>query len=147
MLLDASRGGPGAPSQGRRLRALAGRFLGELGLEGVELSLCLVRDPEIRRLNRAWRDKDRATDVLSFPAGAGPWPGRRPLGDVVLSMDTARRVGRELKTGLGHELSLYLAHGLLHLLGHDHLQSADARRMRRAERRLLGGRGMLARAG
>lgn len=146
ILLDASKGGPGAKGQGAKLKRLASGFLAELGLTNVELSLALVRDAQIRKLNRDWREKDKATDVLSFPAGDSPEPGPRPLGDVIISMDTARRAAREFGTTLERELALYLAHGLLHLLGHDHHEPREARKMERLERRLLGHAGMLARS-
>lgn len=146
MLVDASRAGPGASRHASALKRLASRFLDDLKLENVELSLALVRDPTMRRLNRDWRGKDTATDVLSFPAGDSPAPGRRPLGDVIVSLDTARRAAKAFGTTLPQELALYLAHGLLHLLGHDHHTSADARKMERLERRLLGHAGMLARS-
>lgn len=116
-----------------------------LDLSGVELSVLLTTDTAIRTLNRDWRRKDRPTDVLSFPAGDPP-PGNtgpRPLGDVILSLDTARRQARLARRPLGAELELYLAHGLLHLLGHDHHRAADARRMAALEDRLLGGQGMV----
>jgi len=136
------------PAGGRqlaRLARVARRFLALLDLSGVELSILVVTDRGIRTLNRSWRRKDRPTDVLSFPAGA-PLPGSsglRLLGDVVLSLDTARRAARAHRRTLASELDLYLAHGLLHLLGHDHHRAADARRMGALEARLLGGPGMV----
>jgi probable rRNA maturation factor len=134
--------------QGARLLKLARRFLSALDLDGVELSLTLVRDERIRELNRLWRDKDSATDVLSFPGGDDlPGPGPRMLGDVVISLDTARRQAKALGTTFEDELSLYLAHGLLHLLGHDHHSPREAQAMAREERRLLGTGGMLFRSG
>jgi probable rRNA maturation factor len=146
VLTDATRGGPGALAHARALRKLAGRFLAELKLENVELSLALVRDPAIRRLNRTWRGKDQPTDVLSFPAGDSSAPGVRPLGDVIISMDTARRAAKTFRTTLSQELARYLAHGLLHLLGYDHDVPAAAQKMERLERRLLGHAGLLARS-
>jgi probable rRNA maturation factor len=146
VLVDASRGGPGAQTHGAALTRLARRFLEELHLEAVELSLALVRDRTIRRLNREWRGKDQATDVLSFPAGDFPAPGLTPLGDVIISLDTARRAAKAFHNPLAQELALYLAHGLLHLLGHDHHEPRAARAMARLERRLLGRAGMLARS-
>lgn len=128
-----------------RLRSAARRFLAALDLSGVELSVLLTTDAAIRTLNRDWRRKDRPTDVLSFPAG-DPLPGSTdplPLGDVILSLDTARRQARAGRRPVGAELELYLAHGLLHLLGHDHHRPDDARRMAALEDRLLGGRGMV----
>ncbi|MBL8954841.1 MAG: rRNA maturation RNase YbeY [Myxococcaceae bacterium] len=128
-----------------------------LELDGVELSLSLVSDAQIRKLNRAWRKKDKATDVLSFPLFSGPRPrgtplrgGLRssppaPLGDVVISLETARRVAKERSVAIATELNLYLAHGLLHLLGHDHHRVEARKRMATAEAHLLGTRGMLTR--
>lgn len=130
----------------RVLRELAARFLGEVGRKEAELSVVVTTDARIRGLNRRWRGKDRATDVLSFPAGDAPRaPGRPvPLGDVVVSLDTARRRARGERRPLREELARYLAHGLLHLLGHDHDEPDAARRMAAAEARLLGGAGMVA---
>ena len=80
VLLDVSAGGSGAARYASLLRRRGRAFLEKLKLSDCELSICLVGDAQIRRLNRAWRKKDKATDVLSFPAG--PWlgVGRRPLG-------------------------------------------------------------------
>jgi probable rRNA maturation factor len=128
----------------RRLRRRAARFLAALGRADAELSLLLITDAGIRRLNREWRGKDRATDVLSFPH-AEPNHGTL-LGDVVISLDTARRVARELRRPIEDELDRYLAHGLLHLLGHDHERPADADRMAEAEDELVG-EGMVSASG
>jgi probable rRNA maturation factor len=104
-----------------------------------ELSVALVGDAAVRRLNREWRGKDRPTDVLSFPQEARG----RLLGDVVISLDTARRQAREGGWSLAAELRRLLAHGLLHCLGHGHERRTDARRMAAAERKLLGRSGMV----
>ncbi len=107
-------------------------------LAEAELSLVLVSDAVMRRLNRDWRGKDRPTDVLSFAQAEGP--GGAPaglLGDVVISLDTARRQAAERAAPLGSELDRLLVHGVLHLLGYDHERSpAEARRMQRRERAL-----------
>lgn len=144
--IDAARGGHGAKALGRQLGALARRFLMALDLDGCELSLVLLRDPQIRVLKRTWFGIDEVTDVLSFPAGDSPAPGHRVLGDIVVSLDTARRVARERESTTQRELALYLAHGLLHLLGFDHATGREAAKMMEAEARLLRGEGMLARA-
>jgi probable rRNA maturation factor len=91
----------------------------------------------MRRLNRSFRGKDRTTDVLSFPQGGGL------VGDVVISLDTARRQARAGGWTLARELRQLVAHGILHCLGHDHEDERGARRMAAAERRLLGGDGMV----
>lgn len=131
---------------GRLLTTWARDYLKRLSLTHCELSLSLVDDRAIRRLNRTWRDKDKATDVLSFPAGEQPrgTPGPRPLGDVVISLDTAKRQAKEYGRTLESEMARYLAHGLLHLLGHDHERPRDAKRMAALEEELLGERGMVA---
>jgi probable rRNA maturation factor len=140
-----SDGPTGAGAYLRQLRRSAGRFLDTLELEDVELSVLLTDDPGIQALNRSWRRKNRPTDVLSFPAGAPPpgLVGPRHLGDVILSLDTARRQARLHRRTLAEELDLYLAHGLLHLLGHDHHRRRDAARMAALESRLLGRAGMV----
>jgi probable rRNA maturation factor len=138
-----------AHPQGKRfskqVTELAETFLEKLELSGCELSISLVGDHAIRRLNRTWRKKDKATDVLSFPAGEAPkgTPGPRQLGDVVISLDTAKVQAREYERTVEQEVARYLAHGLLHLLGHDHERPKDAQKMARAEERLLGASGMV----
>mgnify|MGYP005810001211 CR=1 FL=1 len=127
---------PRGQAAARRLRARARAFLDALALPGVELSILVVGDAAMRRLNARWRGVDRPTDVLSFPHG-GP-AGEALLGDVVVSLDTARRVARREGRSVGAELDRYLAHGLLHLLGHDHHRPREARRMAEAEARLVG---------
>ena len=132
-------------TRGRRLPSLADRvahrgrrLLAALRLPGSELSLMLVSDSVMRRLNRDWRGRDRPTDVLSFAQREGP--GGAPdglLGDVVISVDTARRQAAERAEPLAHELDRLLIHGVLHLLGYDHERSpTEARRMQRRERQL-----------
>ncbi len=130
----------------KRLTQLARSFAKTLKLGPSELSLSLVRDAQIRVLKREYFGVDAATDVLSFPAGEFPGPGPTPLGDIVISLDTAKRAAKDFDSTLENELALYLAHGLLHLLGHDHQTKPDAREMERLERTLLGHAGMLARS-
>ena len=117
----------------RVLRAAARPLVEACG--GGELSLVLTTDRKIRVLNRAYRAKDRATDVLSFPQD----PAAGLLGDVVVSLDTARRQAGERGLALSGELVRLLVHGVCHLRGFDHeTNAADARRMAREETRLLG---------
>jgi probable rRNA maturation factor len=103
------------------------------------VGLTIVGDRHMRRLNRRHRRVDRATDVLAFPVDPGrPVRGRPPvLGDIVISIDTARRQAREAGDVLRDECRRLLIHGYLHLLGYDHERSRrEAVRMRRLERRL-----------
>jgi len=126
----------GAGYAARVLRRTARIQVARLGLGG-ELSVALVGDRRMRALNRQWRREDHATDVLSFPQHGAS------IGDVVISLDTARRQARQGGWSLAAELRRLLAHGLLHCLGHDHHTPAQARRMAAAERRLLGREGMV----
>ncbi len=122
------------------LRAAVRRALELLGETKAEVCVSLVDDDQIRALNRQYRGKDAATDVLAFAAREGERvPGDEHwLGDIVISLDTARRQARQGGHGLVHELIRLVTHGLLHLLGYDHERSpAEARRMRRKERWLL----------
>jgi probable rRNA maturation factor len=140
VLSDHPRGRAAAP----RLKRRAEAFLAALGKEGSELSLLVVGDRGIRRLNREWRGKDVATDVLSFPSapeGAGAL-----LGDVVVSLDTAARVARAERRPVAEELDRYVVHGILHLLGMDHETPREARVMAAREDELLTGHGLVTRA-
>ena len=92
----------------------------------------------MRDLNHRYRGRDRTTDVLAFAQreGAAGAPDGL-LGDVVISLDTARRQARKHRATQGREAERLLVHGLLHLLGYDHERSpAEARRMQRRERAL-----------
>ncbi|MCC6216172.1 MAG: rRNA maturation RNase YbeY [Polyangiaceae bacterium] len=134
-----TRSAPRSPAVSRaEIRALGERMLVALGLEGAELSVTLVDDPRIRELNQRFRGKDRPTDVLSWPMDdAGPEGAPRLLGDVVISLDTADRQARGRRRPLLDEVRFLLAHGLLHLVGHDHAEPEEKRRMVRETRRLV----------
>lgn len=95
--------------------------------------MALVSDHRMRSLNRMFRGKDYATDVLTFvmKTGAG---GRTELGDIVIALGVATRQAREHGHSVGTELRVLALHGLLHMLGYDH--EVDAGRMARAEARL-----------
>jgi probable rRNA maturation factor len=127
------------------IRRAAERLLSLLHRPKAELSVVLCDDAAIRELNRDWRKKDRATDVLSFPQAeddAALHAGRKApadasLGDVVISVDTARRQAHEGGWTLEEEMNRLLLHGVLHLLGYDHERGTrEAARMRAEEARL-----------
>jgi probable rRNA maturation factor len=123
----------------RRVAARVRAALRALGRARSSATLVFTDDTEIRSLNRAFRKHDRATDVLSFhlleltgeadPAGNGV-----ALGDIVISVETARRRARGQR--LATELERLAIHGLCHLFGHDHKKKAEARVMFALERRL-----------
>ena len=102
-------------------------------------TLRLVSDRGIRALNRRFRDRDRPTDVLAFPADPAPWaflPSEEPpyLGDLVVSAETAARQARAAGVALDVEIRTLALHGYLHLLGYDH--ERDRGEMARLERLL-----------
>jgi probable rRNA maturation factor len=109
---------------------------------GSELSVLLATDDAVQALNRQFRRKNKPTDVLSFEQDRATGL----LGDIVISLDTAQRQAAEGARPLSEELARLLAHGLLHLLGHDHEEPAAAREMARAEVKLLGAVGLVAEA-
>jgi probable rRNA maturation factor len=126
-----------------RVRSLAGKILRAVDAGRADLSLLLVGDRFMRRLNRLYRRKDRTTDVLAFPvrkhaarpAPRAPRPAPALLGDIVISLPRAERQAAQAGHSLEREMALLLIHGLLHLLGYDHERSArEARRMSRRER-------------
>lgn len=111
-----------------------------LGLSGDrELSLLFCDDAEIRQLNARWRDKDSATNVLSFPAetlAPGDVPGAF-LGDIALAFETVTREAALEGKPFDHHLSHLLVHGILHLLGYDHEDDDQATVMEDLERAVL----------
>ena len=127
----ATRGLSSSPMKIDRVRLACERMLEALGRGEAELSVVLVDDETMRELNRDYREKDRPTDVLSFAMGEGVGGELHPdlLGDVVISVDTARKQATERGWAIASEIRFLLAHGLLHLLGYDHLTRDEERRM------------------
>ena len=116
----------------RQIRWRAQAMLSAMSLPDAELSILLCDDSTIAKLNAEYRDKAGPTDVLAFPLQEGPSPpsvGAQALGDVVISVPTARRQAKKAKRTIVDEVTFLLAHGLLHLLGYDHDTAAKARIM------------------
>jgi len=121
-----------------RIQTLAQKILVAAGAPEAELSLDLVGDRRIRRLNRQYRGRDYPTDVLAFPMRNVVGPASSLLGDVVISLHTAARQAEARGHSLDHEVGMLLIHGTLHLCGYDHERGVrEARRMRRKERAVL----------
>lgn len=116
-----------------RLRAVVEHVLRrERAPREAEVTVALVSDAAIRRLNKQFLGKDRTTDVLSFQ---GDPPS---LGDVAISVDRARAQARQVGHTVAVELALLAAHGVLHLLGHDDRTGGHRADMQRRQRALLG---------
>jgi len=122
----------------RRLKSDAQKLLHATGRTNSELSILLTDDAHIRELNRTHRGKDKATDVLSFPPSpsSGQANEEKFLGDIVISVDTARRQAAGYDAPLQNEINRLLIHGVLHVLGHDHHEPAERAAMEAEERRL-----------
>lgn len=121
-----------------QLTKLASRILEFVGEPDALLSLEIVGDVRMRRLNRLFRQRDKTTDVLAFATREGPGPPSALLGDVVISLPQALRQSRRHQRGVDYELVVLLIHGILHLCGYDHERSErEARRMTRRERAVL----------
>ena len=113
--------------------------------EQTEVDITIVDDEEIHRLNREYRDVDRPTDVLSFALDEGgedepellDAPEEHHLGDIIISAETAQRQGEEFGHGLTREVVYLAVHGLLHLLGYDHMTEEDKVIMRAKEEEAL----------
>ena len=109
----------------------------EIPSETDELSIVFTSDKNIQVLNRDYRKKDKATDVLSFPQivkGKGSFPSKS-LGDLVISVDTAKIQAKKYGVTFKEEIARLLVHGILHLAGYDHegVTKKEAQRMRRKE--------------
>jgi probable rRNA maturation factor len=121
----------------RALTAFLAQAAAAARLKG-EISVLLTTDRQIRRLNREFRRKDKATDVLSFPASAPGGHGERKgspkaglAGDLAISVETAARQAEEAGHALHCELEVLVLHGVLHLAGYDH--ESDEGQMARRE--------------
>jgi len=140
--IDVSYGLPraGLPAAGT-LRAYAEAALAGRREDG-ELSVRIVDTDEGRALNRDYRDKDYATNVLSFPAELPPGVPVPILGDLVLCAPVIAREAEEQGKPLKHHYAHMLVHGVLHLLGHDHMDEDEAEAMEAIEREVLAGLGI-----
>lgn len=142
----------GSGVDSRRLKQTARALLEAVDEADSTLSISIVTDREIQALNRDHRGKDKATDVLSFPlvestldpvSAPGDGDHERMLGDVVISVETARRQAQAYDAPLQDEVNRLLIHGILHVLGHDHEEASERMRMEAEERRLAGAIGMV----
>ncbi len=115
------------------------KTLAHENLEGsYEVSLSLVTADEIRELNQTYRGKDRVTDVLSFPVEQQFQPEEEKiLGDIIISTQAVIEQAKEYEHTIEREISYLFIHGLLHLLGYDHLDPKGKEKMRKVEEEIL----------
>jgi probable rRNA maturation factor len=105
----------------------------------TEVSLVFADDEMIREINAEWRDKDKPTNVLSFPAFPVT-PGKMPgpmLGDIIIARETVEREAVDLEKTFEDHLTHLMVHGFLHLFGYDHIEVTDAEKMEALETRIL----------
>lgn len=130
----------------RRLLEAARSALRSEGMPHAEVSILLTDDPTVQAMNREYRGQDRPTDVLSFAQrdrrpDAPPSPiipaANELLGDVVISVETAKRQAAQQGIPLEEELALLAVHGILHLLGYDDNTEEGAEEMRCREKEVL----------
>ena len=122
------------------IRQKTRQILSGLGCDAHELSIVLTDDAQIAELNKTYRGRDEATNVLSFPMQEGDFADINPglLGDVVISCETAQAEAVKAGINLSERMSQLLIHGILHLLGFDHESGeAGARKMENKSRELL----------
>jgi len=121
--------------------AAAVRHCDEIIPAGAEVSILLCDDAFIRDLNQKWRGIDKPTNVLSFPGSPADALGPL-LGDIVIAYETARREAEDEGKPLRAHVAHLLVHGFLHLIGYDHLVTAEADEMEALERIILAGIGI-----
>ncbi len=137
MPVAIARRGAGKKFRGRKLEKIAAAILELVDRAEAELSLVLIGNREMQKLNAGYRKKDYPTDVLSFPVEGAVPAEVSLLGEVIISVEKAAEQARERGRTLEKEMATLLIHGIVHLLGYDHERSAkDARAMSRVEKRI-----------
>ena len=137
MPVETTRRDAGKAISSRKLKKIALKVLELVKRDQAELSLALVDNTEIRKLNAKFRKRDYPTDVLSFPSDVILPTGVRLLGDVVISVEKAKHQAKERGRTCNEEIATLLVHGVLHLIGYDHERSAkDGRIMGRLEKKI-----------
>lgn len=126
----------------KEVESVSSKILTALGWKKAGLSLWLVNDRKSRVLNKKFMNHDWATDVISF----SQWEGRKlksgasgpvPLGDLIISLDTAARQAKEYGNDFFYEFCFYICHGVLHLMGHDDQTPAEAKAMEKKQTAVL----------
>ena len=121
------------------VRRVARKALEVESYKEAQVSILFCEDAYIKRLNREYRGVNASTDVLAFSMHEGRFPKVHSeiLGDVVISLETASRQTKRYRHSLNKEIALLVVHGILHLLGYDHLKKKDKEKMRKKEQQIL----------
>lgn len=127
----------GIPSPVSFRRWVEGALAGARRRQSSELAIRIVGTREGRTLNRTYRGKDYATNVLSFPADLPPGVRLPLLGDIAICAPVVKREATEQRKLAAHHWAHLTVHGVLHLLGYDHMAEAEAVKMEGLERRIL----------
>lgn len=120
-----------------QIKGLIQAVLKKERIRAAHLSVLLVSDPFIRRLNKNFLSKDSPTDVLSFDLHTGKFRRKGLTGDIVVSVDAARLLSRTLKIPLKEEIGRYIIHGILHLTGYDDTTPVEKKSMWKRQEKLL----------
>ena len=113
------------------LKKIANKAAELENMQSGNISLALVDNNKIKELNKNFRNKDEATDVLSFPMDDEIW------GDIIISTDKVLEQAKEYNHSVNRELAYLYTHGVLHLLGYDHKTSSSKKIMRKKEEKIL----------
>lgn len=135
------------PGAAGLVEAAAAATFARLGLDmaGKSLSIVLSDDESVAELNGRWRGKPAPTNVLSFPAdGSMPVPPGepRPLGDIIMASGVVQAEARDQGKQLQHHFSHLVVHAILHIMGYDHIDDEDARKMESIETEILASLGV-----
>ena len=123
----------------KKLKSIVRFVFKYVGAKDANLSIVFTSDRAIKRLNYLYRRKNRPTDVLAFSMREGKHLKRDSLilGDVIISVDRAKRQAKNFNTSFKKEIYLYVIHGILHLLGYDDERPSSGKRMRKKEMQIL----------
>lgn len=129
-----------------KIIAYTKKILHILGYENFDITILLTTNTTIRRYNKQFRKKDKATDILSFPYYPELKPGQqikapsneeKNLGDLIISLEYVQQEAPKWKQTPEQRIRILLVHGICHLLGYDHIKDNDYKVMRRKENQLL----------
>jgi len=133
-----------APNLEETVRKVINKAAQLYGLDTAEVSVTLTNNDHIREINLSYRNKDAATDVISFALNEGEepeiidGPEINMLGDIIISIERAMEQAEEYGHSLERELAFLTVHGMMHLLGYDHIEEEDRLEMRKEEEYVLG---------